>query len=55
MYVTVPGPCNLEELEPNMNVGVPLLLIVTVCVEVLGPLHPVDVAVIVDAPSHVAR
>ena len=51
MYVTVPAPWQRTDVAPKVNIGVPTDdVIVTVCVEVLGPLHPVAVAVIVDVP-----
>ena len=51
VYVAVPAPCQREDAAPNTNAGEPLGVIVTVCVAVLGPFHPVAVTVITDVPN----
>ena len=55
VYVTVPAPWQRVELAPNTKIGVPTVgVIVTVCVDVAGPLQPVALAVIIDVPLHAA-
>jgi hypothetical protein len=55
VYVTVPAPWQRVELAPKVNIGVPTVgVIVTVWVEVCGPLHPAALAVMVDVPVHPA-
>jgi hypothetical protein len=55
VYVTVPAAWHLVVDEPSENTGVPTdAVVVTVCVAVLGPLHPAALAVIVEDPVHPA-
>ena len=45
------APWHLTDVEPKVNTGVVTgALVVTVCDDVVGPLHPVAVAVITDVP-----
>ena len=53
VYVTVVAAWQRVELMPDAKVGVPTDgVMVTVCVEVVGPLHPAALAVMVDVPLH---
>ena len=55
MYVTVPAPWHLTDVDPRSNARpVTTGVIVTVCDDVVGPLHPVAVAVITDVPDQPA-